>query len=55
MLNSLREFRVPDLEAIMGELETLVGLDYATDVSGSRHVGESVVHFSLKRFVAHQL
>ncbi len=35
MLRLLVRFRGPDLEAIMGELETLTGMDYAKSVNGT--------------------
>lgn len=59
MLALLRELRGSDLEAIMGELETVVGMDYAQSVEGTRDVksttGMTSVSFSLNRNTAIRL
>jgi len=59
MLKLLTEFRGADLEAIMGELETLIGLDYAVGASGYHKVktgnGVNNEPFSLNRDTAIRL
>ena len=63
MLKLLTEFCGPDLEAIMGELDTLTGMKYALSVSGYRDLkfsrrdagGPTVEAFSLQKEVAADL
>jgi SIR2-like protein len=59
MLGFLSEFRGTDLEAIMGELETLIGMEYASSVEGTRQVkspsGTNSFAFSLDRATATRL
>jgi hypothetical protein len=59
MLHLLVEFRGLDLEAIMGELDTLIGMNYASSVSGSHDVkigdGSREIGFSLERRTATRL
>jgi SIR2-like protein len=50
-LKQLRNFRGDDLESILGELDTLIGLDYASAISGSWKGAE----FTLWRGMATQL
>jgi len=51
VLAYLRKFRGEDLEAILGELDTIIGLDYASYVNGY----ESGSQFSLGRDIARYL
>jgi hypothetical protein len=59
MLKLLTEFRGSDLEAIMGELDTVISLDYATSVDGYRQLKSASetrnVAFSLERKTAVRL
>jgi hypothetical protein len=54
MLAHLRRFRGDDLEAILGELDTIIGLDYAERVEGMAEVpgASQRLHFSLDRATA---
>jgi hypothetical protein len=56
MLAHLRRFRGDDLESILGELDTIIGLEYASSVRGTIKVegGQSSV-FSLERQTAQRL
>ena len=56
MLAHLREFRSDDLEAILGELDTIIDLDYASSVDGMVDVGGGQKgRFSLHRDTALRL
>jgi len=52
MLKNLQRFRGDDLEAILGELDTIIDLDYASSVQGMLQNGYS---FSLSRQTAEHL
>jgi hypothetical protein len=55
MLAHLRKFRGDDLEAILGELDTIVDLDYASNVSGMVSHSGGATAFSFERGVAERL
>lgn len=57
MLIWLRRFRGDDLEGILGELDTIIELNYATSVQGKRKVEgyPDPVSFSLNRYTAANL
>lgn len=55
MLGYLRKFRSDDLEAILGELDTIIDLDYAQRLEGHTTVQNSQVPFSLSRVAAKSL
>jgi hypothetical protein len=55
MMKHLREFRSDDLEEILGELDTLISLDYATTVNGQIQIAGGSTGFSLERGTAQNL
>jgi hypothetical protein len=55
LLGRLRKFRGDDLEMILGELDTIIDLDYASSVNGFVDHGTGFAAFSLERSVANRL
>lgn len=55
VLEHLRRFRGDDLEAILGELDTIIGLDYASSLNGMFAVQGGQTGFSLERSTAQRL
>jgi hypothetical protein len=55
MLHELQRFRGNDLEAILGELDTIIDLDYADSIHGTLSEGGNRFGFSLERDMAKHL
>ncbi len=55
MLQYLREFRGDDLEAILGELDTIINLDYAVQVDAQTKIGTQWLPVALERKTAQSL